>query len=237
MRSLLGVSVTLLLGVCGLSVEVAAAPFVRGDANTDLTVDVADAVTMLSTLFVPGTNPLVCADAGDANDDGVFNIADAIYLLSHLFVPASPAPPAPFPGSGDDPTADALECGPPVGILPFETIAQGPFSGLDPQLTIVRDDAEWSVLWSQHDPATPAPTVDFSQEMVVVIVRHFSSGTHFVDIQELIADSAEIQVHHELGSSISCIILFLPTQVHHLVRCPSTAGDPASFETVVDTCP
>jgi hypothetical protein len=87
--------------------------FIRGDCNIDLGVNVADAVFLLSSLFVPGSAPLSCRDAGDINDDGGVNVADAVFLLSSLFVPGSAAIPAPNNqnGCGVDPTSsDSLEC-------------------------------------------------------------------------------------------------------------------------------
>jgi len=55
--------------------------FIRGDCNNDMGVNVADAVFLLGSMFVPGEPPLSCRDAGDINDDGGVNIADAIFLL------------------------------------------------------------------------------------------------------------------------------------------------------------
>ncbi|MGE4633331.1 MAG: dockerin type I repeat-containing protein, partial [Planctomycetota bacterium] len=92
--------------------------FLRGDINLDGGRNVADAVFLLASLFVPGSDPLACFDAADCNDDGGANVADAVYLLSSLFIPGSPAPPAPSgPECGVDPTADSLECAQP-GICP-----------------------------------------------------------------------------------------------------------------------
>lgn len=84
--------------------------FVRGDANGSGDLDVADAVTGLSTLFVPGFPQLGCRDSGDANDDGTFDVSDMVFLLAYLFQPGSPAPAAPGTTCGADPTADALDC-------------------------------------------------------------------------------------------------------------------------------
>ncbi|MFN0058674.1 MAG: dockerin type I domain-containing protein [Planctomycetota bacterium] len=85
--------------------------FRRGDVNRDGSMNIADAVSLLSSLFVPGSPAPSCAKSADANDDGSNNIADAITILSALFVPGSPPPPAPGPITcGTDPTADALTC-------------------------------------------------------------------------------------------------------------------------------
>ena len=80
--------------------------FVRGDANVDADLNIADAVKTLQVLFANDTN-FQCADALDANDDGDLNIADAIKLLDAIFVGAVlPAPTT----CGPDPTADSLGC-------------------------------------------------------------------------------------------------------------------------------
>ncbi len=87
-------------------------PFIRADANADMNVEMADAVYTLRYLYVPGSVPAPpCMDAADANDDGGIFMSDAIYTLKHLNVPGSPAPPAPFPDCGSDPTPDQYECG------------------------------------------------------------------------------------------------------------------------------
>ena len=82
--------------------------FIRGDANQDGSLNIADPVEMLNLLF--GVNPSIsCADALDANDDGGANIADPVYILGGLFT-MGPPPSAPFPDCGLDPTPDSLEC-------------------------------------------------------------------------------------------------------------------------------
>ena len=81
------------------------APFRRGDVNDDRTLNIADAVLVLSHLFA--SQSVRCQDAADSNDDGRIDIADAIRLLSHLFA-GGPPPPAPYPDVGNDPTPDGL---------------------------------------------------------------------------------------------------------------------------------
>ena len=83
--------------------------FQRGECNSDGSVNIADAITLLGFLF-PGTTPIVitCEDACDGNDDGGLNIADAIFLLNSLF--GSQILPEPTT-CGEDPTmGDALGC-------------------------------------------------------------------------------------------------------------------------------
>jgi PKD repeat protein len=89
--------------------------FLRGDANGDSGISMADAVYLLRHLYVPGTPTPQCMDAVDSDDDGAIAMSDGIYLLRYLYVPGNPAPPAPccvYPGDcGTDPTPDELYCG------------------------------------------------------------------------------------------------------------------------------
>ncbi len=82
--------------------------FIRGDANVDAMVNVADGVTILNFLFLMGA--LGCIDAADSNDSGALDLADAIYVFTYLFVGGAP-PPAPGLSCGVDPSdTDPLDC-------------------------------------------------------------------------------------------------------------------------------
>jgi hypothetical protein len=90
--------------------------FVRGDVNSDSTINMTDGVAPLLFLFTGGAAP-VCMDAADANDTGTVNISDPILIFNWLFLGgASPLPPTPStPGysqndCGIDPTNDGLDC-------------------------------------------------------------------------------------------------------------------------------
>lgn len=74
--------------------------FIRGDADLNGTVNLSDAVYVLSALFL-GAGPLPCLDAADVNDVGRIDIADPIYLLRFLFL-GGPPPLPPFPDPGVD---------------------------------------------------------------------------------------------------------------------------------------
>ena len=58
--------------------------YVRGDANRDGKVTVADVVYLVSYLFKGGPAP-VPLGAGDANHDGKITVADCVYLINYLF--------------------------------------------------------------------------------------------------------------------------------------------------------
>ncbi len=77
--------------------------FVRGDANRDGAVELADAIAMLEQLFLG--KPVTCGDASDADDSGSFDLTDPIYLLQHLYL-GGPSPPYPYPDANGDYTRD-----------------------------------------------------------------------------------------------------------------------------------
>jgi hypothetical protein len=83
-------------------------PFIRADANSDLRVDLSDAIFTLAYLFLGDASPF-CMDAADADDSGGLDITDAIGTLNHLFL-GSTTIPAPYPEPGSDPTTDGLGC-------------------------------------------------------------------------------------------------------------------------------
>ncbi|MEM7164789.1 MAG: hypothetical protein AAF581_04955 [Planctomycetota bacterium] len=85
--------------------------FVRGDTNSDGSVNLADAITLLGYLFPGpgGPSTIECFDTADANDLGQVNLADAIEILTALF--GNPPMPLVAPAvCGADPTVDTLAC-------------------------------------------------------------------------------------------------------------------------------
>src|SRR5688572_12647705 len=81
-------------------------PFLRGDANQDADLDIADPVFLLNWLFSGGRRPS-CADAADMNDDGTLDISDAVYCLEIAFG-GGPALGEPFSEVGMDPTPELI---------------------------------------------------------------------------------------------------------------------------------
>ena len=98
--------------------------FVRGDANSDGSINLTDGVVPLLFLFTGGAPP-ACADAMDTNDTGNIEITDAIIIFSWLFTGGAP-PAAPSPASpgytaeecGADDTDDELGCESPSPVCP-----------------------------------------------------------------------------------------------------------------------
>ena len=55
----------------------------RGDANSDGSINVGDAVFVINYIFKFGTPPNEYE--GDANSDGAINVGDAVYLINYVF--------------------------------------------------------------------------------------------------------------------------------------------------------
>jgi len=90
------------------------APFRRGDANADGTLDLADPIAVLERLFLGGAVP-PCLAAADADGNGRVDITDPIAVLGHLFLGGSP-PPEPFDACGiDGPATPGCASFPPCG--------------------------------------------------------------------------------------------------------------------------
>jgi hypothetical protein len=57
--------------------------FLRGDANADGTVDLADVVYLVNYLYINGPAP-VPTEAGNANCDEKIDVRDVVYLINYL---------------------------------------------------------------------------------------------------------------------------------------------------------
>ena len=89
--------------------------FIRGDANSDARVDIADGIWLINDLFYSGPETR-CQGAADSNDDDRVDLADAMYIFNWQLQPGrspgnlAPPPPAPFPNCGTDSDVSAEEC-------------------------------------------------------------------------------------------------------------------------------
>ena len=60
-----------------------------GDANSDESINVGDAVWMINYVFKSGPPP-PCYGEGDANGDCALNVGDAVYLINYVFKSGPP---------------------------------------------------------------------------------------------------------------------------------------------------
>jgi hypothetical protein len=63
----------------------------RGDANSDGSINISDAVFLIAYIFAGGDAPDPLP-AGDANGDGSVNISDAVFLIAYIFAGGAPPP-------------------------------------------------------------------------------------------------------------------------------------------------
>jgi len=82
--------------------------YIRGDADASGDVNLTDAVQLLTFLFSGGSVP-ACEAAADTDRSGSLGMTDAIQILNFLFLGAANFP-APFPGCGQDPLGELLDC-------------------------------------------------------------------------------------------------------------------------------
>src|SRR5439155_9674296 len=83
--------------------------FLRGNANGDARVDLADVLFILAQLFTGG--PIGgCRSAEDANGDGRVDISDPIFLFQFLFR-GGRWPPPPYPACSLPPQDDPSQLG------------------------------------------------------------------------------------------------------------------------------
>jgi hypothetical protein len=66
--------------------------FLRGDANSDTRLNVAD-ISFLVTYVLKGGDPPLSDEVADANFDTSVNISDAVYLVNYIFKSGPPPPP------------------------------------------------------------------------------------------------------------------------------------------------
>ncbi|HIA26842.1 MAG TPA: penicillin acylase family protein [Planctomycetes bacterium] len=121
-RLLGGVMIALLL--LATPVESTDIPFLRGDANVDGRVDIADGIWLLNHLYLGGPGGS-CLAAGDANGDGVADLSDAALLIAYRLLDGGP-PAYPFP------YCDLSEVA--------GTCAQYDVCPAVPEVTVTRDD-------------------------------------------------------------------------------------------------
>lgn len=79
--------------------------FLRGDANDDGVLNLADAIFMINYFFADGFGP-TCNSAADPNGDFAVDIGDVIYLINHQFLDGA-QPVSPWPGCGADPAGES----------------------------------------------------------------------------------------------------------------------------------
>lgn len=107
MRRTIGALVLVTCACWGLGPAPAEAQtFIRGDANGNGQVDIADSIFIL-TYVTNGPNIPAILDSADVNDNGEVELTDAVFHLLAIFT-GSVTIPAPFPTPGTDTTPSSF---------------------------------------------------------------------------------------------------------------------------------
>lgn len=122
-------------------------------------------------------------------------------------------------------------CSSPVSLaqtpVSFATIQRGVYSGIrEPLQMVIRTPDEWNAFWKRHTSnkkgASPAPTLNFSAEMVIgVFVGQKSTGGYSVEIVKVELNGPKMQVSYRQQSPpAGAIVIQALTQPFHLVKIP-----------------
>jgi hypothetical protein len=117
--------------------------------------------------------------------------------------------------------------------LPLRSIEKGSQSFVDTTKQVTARTAdEWKAVWKQHNPARPAPEVDFSRDMVVGIFLGSRNSAGFsVEIVGVEKEaSGGLVVHYkETVPGRGAVTAQIITSPYHLVAVPKQDG-PVRFE-------
>ena len=112
--------------------------------------------------------------------------------------------------------------------VPFKTVDRGGQSGIEePRQVVVRTAADWQKLWKEHAPERPAPTIDFTESMVVAVFMGYRpTGGYAVEITAIDKQDRAIVVRYrERKPQPSDIVTQVITMPYHLVALTKMPGD------------
>lgn len=113
------------------------------------------------------------------------------------------------------------------------TIEKGDQSDIDsPRQVVVRDAAEWRMLWQQHAPNRPLPPVDFSKESVIAIFMgsRNTAGYSVTILSTTDANGVLIVKYRETNPSPGGVAAQVLTVPYHIVAIPRTSAARVQFE-------
>lgn len=115
----------------------------------------------------------------------------------------------------------------PVGtVVGFATVDTGQNSGVrDPAWLVIREAPAWAELWRRHAGATrPAPSIDFSRDMVIAVFTGISQDASGVWITRIVREPDRVTVFYSLVDTKPLPMAQEPAPVlpFHIVRVPRT---------------
>lgn len=115
------------------------------------------------------------------------------------------------------------------------TIEKGDQSGIeDARQVLVRTDAEWAQLYRQHNVNKPAPTIDFSKEMIVAAFMGSrpTAGFSTAIVSATAANGALIVRYSESRPPAGTITAQVLTFPYHIAAVPKADVKDVKFEKI-----
>ena len=113
------------------------------------------------------------------------------------------------------------------------TIEKGDYSNVDDaKQVLIRTDAEWAKLWTQHAGERPRPAVDFSKEMIVGVFMGSrpNAGFSTTIVSTTVGNGALIVRYSEKMPAPRGVTAQVLTFPYHLVAIPKAAVTDVRFE-------
>ena len=113
------------------------------------------------------------------------------------------------------------------------TIEKGDQSNIDAaRQVLVRTDAEWTMLWRQHNPDRPRPAVDFSKEMVVGVFMGSrpNAGFSTTITSATVGNGALIVRYKDIAPGAGRVSAQILTFPYHLVAIPKATVVDVKFQ-------
>jgi hypothetical protein len=119
--------------------------------------------------------------------------------------------------------------------VPSRTVDKGTQSNIDgPLQAVARSDAEWTALWKKHNFDRPAPSVDFSTDIIVAVFMGSRPTAGFaVEIVSVATrDGGLVARYRETAPPRGTVTAQVLTAPYHIVAVPASAGAVVTFEKV-----
>ena len=123
----------------------------------------------------------------------------------------------------------------------FRSLGRATASGASVQTRILRDSVSWETFWNEHAaifiPPPELPAVDFTCEMVVVVVEFFTSGGYHLQIDEVRTNQDRVGIFlTRVVPTEDCGTTDAETQPYHFVATARVPGDLEPTITVLPAC-
>jgi hypothetical protein len=124
-----------------------------------------------------------------------------------------------------------------AGTLPIRILAKGASSGIkDSRRALIKDASAWDKCWSQHagmlKPATAAPSVNFSKEMVIAATMGTRrTGGYGIEISSVEKTAHKLKVFvKETSPPPGMMSIQILTSPYCFAAVPKTALEPEFIE-------